>query len=43
MAAYLAREDVRVLTLLGHQFDEMVLSCTYRGMSCRYVMEFFFS
>lgn len=35
MAVYLAREDVQVLTLLGHQFDEMVLSCTYRGVSCR--------
>lgn len=39
MAVYLAREDVQVLTLLGHQFDEMVLSCTYRGVSCRQVMK----
>ena len=35
MAVFLAREDVQILSLLGHQFDEMVLSCTYRGVSCR--------
>ena len=35
MAVYLAREDVQILSLSGHQFDEMVLSCTYRGVTCR--------
>lgn len=35
MAVYLAREDAEILALLGHQFDEMVLSCTFRGVSCR--------
>ena len=35
MAVYLAREDSEILALLGHQFDEMVLSCTFRGVSCR--------
>lgn len=41
MAVYLAREDVQILSLLGHQFDEMVLSCTYRGVSCRWVTKNF--
>ena len=35
MAVYLAREDAEILALLGHQFEEMVLSCTFRGVSCR--------
>lgn len=32
----LAQQDERYLSSLGHQFEDMVLSCTYRGISCRY-------
>ena len=35
MSVFLAKEDVQILTLLGHQFSDMVMSCTFRGMSCR--------
>lgn len=35
MSVFLAKEDLQILTLLGHQFSDMVLSCTFRGMSCR--------
>lgn len=35
MAVLMAREDAKVLRTLGHQFEDMVLSCTYRGVSCR--------
>ena len=35
MAVLLAREDDKVLSLLGHNFEDMVLSCTFRGVSCR--------
>ena len=35
MSVFLAKEDLQTLTLLGHQFSDMVLSCTFRGMSCR--------
>lgn len=36
MSVFLAKEDLQILTLLGHQFSDMVLSCTFRGMSCRW-------
>ena len=32
----LAKQDESFLSSLGHQFEDMVLSCTYRGISCRY-------
>lgn len=32
----LAKQDKNYLSSLGHQFEDMVLSCTYRGISCRY-------
>lgn len=31
----LAGKDESFLSSLGHQFEDMVLSCTYRGISCR--------
>ena len=31
----LAGKDETFLSSLGHQFEDMVLSCTYRGISCR--------
>lgn len=34
MAVLMARER-DVLSSMGHQFQDMVLSCTYRGVSCR--------
>ena len=33
--AYLAGEDKRYLSGMGHQFDDMVKSCTFNGVSCR--------
>ena len=35
IAVLMAREDKKVLSKLGHHFEDMVLSCTYRGISCR--------
>lgn len=35
IAVLMAREDKQVLSKLGHHFEDMVLSCTYRGVSCR--------
>lgn len=35
MAVLMAREDDESLRLIGHSFDDMVLSSTYRGVSCR--------
>ena len=35
MAVLMARESKKALSLLGHRFEDMVLSCTYRGVSCR--------
>lgn len=32
----LAEQDESYISSLGHQFEDMVLSCTYRGISCRY-------
>lgn len=31
----LAGKDESFLSSLGHQFEDMVLSCTYRGIPCR--------
>ena len=36
IAVLMAREDKQVLSKLGHHFEDMVLSCTYRGVSCRW-------
>ena len=35
VAILMAEEDDNYLSSLGHQFQDMVLSCTFRGMSCR--------
>lgn len=35
MALLMARQNETVLSLMGHNFEDMVLSCTYRGVSCR--------
>ena len=35
LSMLMAREDGTTLSLLGHRFEDMVLSCTYRGISCR--------
>ncbi|XP_068740274.1 amiloride-sensitive sodium channel subunit alpha-like [Montipora capricornis] len=35
LSMLMAREDGTILSLLGHRFEDMVLSCTYRGISCR--------
>lgn len=35
MAVLMARKKTKLLSLLGHFFDDMVLSCTYRGVSCQ--------
>ena len=34
MAVLMAREDFKVLKLVGHRFEDMVLSCMFRGVSC---------
>ena len=33
----LKKQDDSYLSSLGHQFEDMVLSCTYRGISCGYL------
>ena len=38
VAVLLAQKGEAVLSQLGHQFEDMVLSCTYRGIPCRYVL-----
>ena len=35
VALLMAEEDESYLSSLGHQFEDMVLSCTFRGISCR--------
>ena len=35
--AYLATKDKEYLSKMGHQFEEMITSCTFNGVSCRYV------
>ncbi|XP_078360038.1 acid-sensing ion channel 2-like [Oculina patagonica] len=35
MAILMAKEKTVLLSMLGHTFEDMVLSCTYRGVSCR--------
>ena len=37
----LAKQEESYLSSLGHQFEDMVLSCTYRGISCRYLNKIF--
>ncbi|XP_015763989.1 PREDICTED: amiloride-sensitive sodium channel subunit alpha-like [Acropora digitifera] len=34
MAMVMAQQDRTTLSSIGHQFEDMVLSCTYRGISC---------
>ena len=35
VALLMAEEDESHLSPLGHQFEDMILSCTFRGISCR--------
>ena len=35
VASLMAGENKQTLSRLGHNFEDMVLSCTYRGVSCR--------
>lgn len=35
LASFMAGEDQKSLSDMGHVFKDMVLSCTYRGVSCR--------
>ena len=35
MSVLMAKEDDGTLRSMGHRFEDMVLSCTYRGVSCR--------
>ena len=37
MAAFMAEKNESFLSKMGHRFEDMVLSCTYRGVPCRYV------
>ena len=32
----MAEEDKTNLSSLGHQFEHLVISCTFRGIPCRY-------
>ena len=34
MAVIMARENFKVLKLVGHRFEDMELSCMFRGVSC---------
>ena len=34
MAMFMAQQDRTTLSSMGHRFEDMVLSCTYRGISC---------
>ena len=36
VALLMAEEDKSNLSSLGHQFEDFVLSCTFRGIPCRY-------
>ena len=38
MAAFMAEKNESFLSEMGHRFEDMVLSCTYRGVPCRYVL-----
>ena len=42
VALLMAEEDKSVLSSLGHQFEDMVLSCTFRGIQCRYCTYLYF-
>ena len=35
MAVLMATKQERLLSSMGHLFEDMVLSCTYRGVPCR--------
>ena len=36
VALLMAEQDKTNLSSLGHQFDDLVISCTFRGIPCRY-------
>ena len=35
MAVFMAEKNESFLSKMGHSFENMVLSCTYRGVPCR--------
>ena len=35
MAVFMAEKNESFLSKMGHSFEDMVLSCTYRGVPCR--------
>jgi len=35
MAVLMAEKNESFLSTMGHRFEDMVLSCTYRGVPCR--------
>ena len=39
IAMFMAKQNRATLSSVGHQFEDMVLSCTYRGMPCRRVVK----
>jgi len=41
MAVLMATKQERLLSTMGHLFEDMVLSCTYRGVPCRNFTSFF--
>lgn len=43
VALLMAEEDKRYLSTLGHQFEDMVLSCTFRGIPCSNFTDKFWS
>ncbi|XP_073243066.1 epithelial sodium channel subunit alpha-like [Porites lutea] len=43
VALLMAEEDKSVLSSLGHQFEDMVLSCTFRGIQCSNFTDRFWS
>ena len=39
IAMFMAKQNRATLSSVGHQFEDMVLSCTYRGMPCGRVVK----
>ena len=39
IAMFMAKQNRTTLSSIGHQFEDMVLSCTYRGMRCGRVVK----
>ena len=39
IAMFIAKQNRTTLSSIGHQFEDMVLSCTYRGIPCGRVVK----